>query len=221
MREKAVVAIDGPAGAGKSTLARRIATALGYVYIDTGAMYRAIALRLLHASADYRDDEAVRALLDGAALSFNTEGRIFLDGEDVSDRLRSAEVNELVSHVAGLPVVRERLQGLQREIGKNGGVVLDGRDIGSAVFPDAEYKFYLDASLEERARRRLGDSKESLFLDLESVMKDIARRDILDSKREHSPLVQAEDAIYIDTSGMDPERVLQTMLGYVDRHSGK
>jgi cytidylate kinase len=219
MREKAVIAIDGPAGAGKSTIAKRVAEALGYAYIDTGAMYRAITLRILQTSADCRDSAAIGALLDTVTIAFDPHGKIFLDGSDVSDKLRSAEVNALVSQVASLLVVRERLQGLQRDIGKNGGVVLDGRDIGSAVFPDAEYKFYIDASLEERARRRLADSKENVFGSLEELMKDISRRDAEDKERKHSPLVQAEDAIYIDTSGMDPERVLQTMLEYVDHHS--
>ena len=219
MRDKAVIAIDGPAGAGKSTIAKKVAEAVGYAYIDTGAMYRAITLRILQTSTDCRDHGAVGALLDAVSIDFSPEGKIFLDGENVSDTLRTAEVNALVSQVASLLAVRERLQGLQREIGKNGGVVLDGRDIGSAVFPDAEYKFYLDASLEERARRRLADSKESVFGSFEELIEDIARRDTEDKGREHSPLVQAADAIYIDTSGMDPERVLQTMLGYVDHHS--
>ena len=216
MRAQAVIAIDGPAGAGKSTVAKRIASVLNYVYIDTGAMYRAITLRILQTAIDYQNYTAVGSLLAEVTISFDAEGRIFLDGTDVSDKLRSAEVNSLVSQVASLLAVRERLQGLQREIGKNGGVVLDGRDIGSAVFPDAEYKFYLDASLEERARRRLSDAKESVFVELESLMKDIARRDAADKEREHSPLVQAKDAIYIDTTGMDPERVVQTMLEHID-----
>ena len=219
MRERPVIAIDGPAGAGKSTIARKIAAALNFVYIDTGAMYRAMTLRLQESGTDYRDSGAVSAILSNISISFDPAGRIFLDGEDVSDKLRLPEVNGQVSAVAGLPAVREHLQTLQRDIGKNGGVVLDGRDIGSAVFPDAECKFYLDASLEERARRRLNDDKEKVFVDLESLKRDIARRDEADSKRAHSPLVRTNDAIYIDTTGMGPGQVVEAMLEYIKTRS--
>lgn len=220
MRERAVIAIDGPAGVGKSTLARRIAAQLGFVYIDTGAMYRVITLRILRDAADYHDSAAISALLDTVRITFDPHGKIFLDGIDVSDTLRSAGINALVSEVASLPEVRERMQALQREIGKDGGVVLDGRDIGSVVFPDAEVKFYLDASLEERARRRLSDGKESVFVDLEALKRDLARRDTADRERAHSPLVQTKDAIYIDTSGMSLENVFEVMLGHVVSRSG-
>nr|HPN83567.1 (d)CMP kinase [Spirochaetota bacterium] len=212
MRTKPIIAIDGPAGAGKSTIARKIAAALNFVYIDTGAMYRALTLRLLRSRTDPADLAGVRSILETVRIGFDPSGKIFLDGEDVSGTLRTAEVNSMVSTVAGLPAVRESMQKLQRETGSEGGVVLDGRDIGSAVFPDAEYKFYLDASLEERARRRMNDSKEKVFADLEAIQQDIARRDAADSQREHSPLVRAEDAQYIDTTGMGPGMVVETML---------
>ncbi len=219
MRSRPIIAIDGPAGAGKSTIARKIAAALNFVYIDTGAMYRALTLRLVRSKTDPSDVGAVRTILQAVRIGFDPSGKIFLDGEDVSGTLRTAEVNGMVSTVAGLPVVREYMQKLQREIGKEGGVVLDGRDIGSAVFPDAECKFYLDASLEERARRRMNDSKEQLFVNLEAIQQDIARRDAADSQREHSPLVRAEDAHYIDTTGMGPGMVVETMLEYIDQRS--
>jgi cytidylate kinase len=219
MRTKPIVAIDGPAGAGKSTIARKIATALNFVYIDTGAMYRALTLRLVQSATDPSDSEAIRELLGTVRIDFDPTGKIYLDGKDVSCKLRTAEVNGMVSTVAGLPVVREYMQKLQREIGENGGVVLDGRDIGSAVFPDAECKFYLDASLEERARRRMNDSKEKLFVNLEAIKQDIARRDAADTQREHSPLVRTDDAYYIETTGMGPEMVVKTMLEYIDLHS--
>jgi len=219
MRTKPIIAIDGPAGAGKSTIARKIAAALNFVYIDTGAMYRALTLRLLRSRTDPADLAGVRSILETVRIGFDPSGKIFLDGEDVSGTLRTAEVNSMVSTVAGLPAVRESMQKLQRETGSEGGVVLDGRDIGSAVFPDAEYKFYLDASLEERARRRTNDSKEKVFADLEAIQQDIARRDAADSQREHSPLVRAEDAQYIDTTGMGPEMVVSAMLEYIDRRS--
>ncbi|HOG64897.1 MAG TPA: (d)CMP kinase [Spirochaetota bacterium] len=219
MRTKPIIAIDGPAGAGKSTIARKIAAALNFVYIDTGAMYRALTLRLLRSRTDPADLAGVRSILETVRIGFDPSGKIFLDGEDVSGTLRTAEVNSMVSTVAGLPAVRESMQKLQRETGSEGGVVLDGRDIGSAVFPDAEYKFYLDASLEERARRRMNDSKEKVFADLEAIQQDIARRDAADSQREHSPLVRAEDAQYIDTTGMGPEMVVSAMLEYIDRRS--
>jgi cytidylate kinase len=219
MRERPVIAIDGPAGVGKSTLARKIAESLGYVYIDTGAMYRAITLRILQNGIDCGDTAVVAALLDTVHISLDPGGKIFLDGMDASDILRTAGINALVSHVASLPEVRESMQSLQREIGKNGGVVLDGRDIGSVVFPDAEIKFYLDASLEERAKRRLSDGKESVFVDLEALQRDLARRDTADRERAHSPLVQTKDAIYIDTSGMAIQEVLETMLRHISGHS--
>jgi len=213
MRTKPIIAIDGPAGAGKSTIARKIAAALNFVYI------RALTLRLLRSRTDPADLAGVRSILETVRIGFDPSGKIFLDGEDVSGTLRTAEVNSMVSTVAGLPAVRESMQKLQRETGSEGGVVLDGRDIGSAVFPDAEYKFYLDASLEERARRRMNDSKEKVFADLEAIQQDIARRDAADSQREHSPLVRAEDAQYIDTTGMGPEMVVSAMLEYIDRRS--
>jgi cytidylate kinase len=213
------IAIDGPGGAGKSTAAKELAKRLGFIYIDTGAMYRAITWCFLQNAIDYRDTASVSALLEAISIVYNPDGKIIHDGMDVSDTLRSAEINALVSHVASLPAVRERLQALQREIGKNGGVVLDGRDIGSVVFPDAEIKFYLDASLEERAHRRLTDGKESVFVDIEALKRDISRRDTADRERAHSPLVQTKDAIYIDTSGMAISDVLKVMLGHITGHS--
>lgn len=219
MRSRPIIAIDGPAGAGKSTIARKIAAVLNFVYIDTGAMYRALTLSLVRSNTDPSDSEAIQAILQAVQISLDPSGKIFLDGEDVTDRLRTAEVNSMVSAVAGLPVVREYMQKLQREIGKEGGVVLDGRDIGSAVFPDAECKFYLDASLEERARRRMNDNKEQLFVNLEAIQQDIARRDAADSQRKHSPLVRVKDAQYIDTTGMGPELVVTTMLEYINQRS--
>jgi cytidylate kinase len=200
-----VIAIDGPSGAGKSTIAKLLAEALGIDYIDTGAMYRAVALCSLGSGSppDW---------LDGIEIDF-ADGRTWLNGEDVTDRIRTPEVTKEASRVSAIPEVRAKLVGLQREMGRRKSVVMDGRDIGSNVFPDARYKFFLTATAEERARRRTKEMQEKgMEADYADVRKDIEKRDWDDSHRSVNPLVKTPDAIEIVTDGMDVSEVLASLL---------
>ena len=221
---KLTVAIDGPAGAGKSTVAREVARALGYLYVDSGAMYRAVALRCLLDGIDVRDEVAVsRAaaaadvrLVDGAAGV-----RVLLDGEDVTAAIRRADVGEAVPHVAKHPAVREALVRLQRQMSAGGGVVMDGRDIGTVVLPEADVKVFLTASPEERARRRYRELvARGDRVTYGEVLEAIQRRDRVDSSREHSPLVKAEDAVEIDTTGRSVGQVVDEILALCARKGG-
>ena len=201
-----VIAIDGPSGSGKSTTARLLAEKLGYLYLDTGAMYRAVTLKVLRAGTDPADPAAVAQVAAGADIRLEprSEGvRVLLDGEDVSDDIRTSEVTRHISVVSEVPGVREVLVAAQRAMGREGGVVLEGRDIGTVVFPDAELKVWMEADLAVRARRRRlemvergGEASE------DEVASDLARRDAHDSGREHSPLSRAADAVQVDTSGL-------------------
>lgn len=211
------IAIDGPAGAGKSTVAREVAGRLGLAYLDTGAMYRAITLAGLRRGTDTHDAEALEALTKAVELDIQSDGTgqniIFMDGENVTEDIRLPIVNRNVSFVARCAQVREILVDKQRQIGSRGGVVMDGRDIGTNVMPGAEYKFFLDASLTERSRRRLAElSAKGEELELEQMMKEIAARDKIDSEREVAPLRPAEDAIYLDTTLLTIEDVVKTIV---------
>jgi cytidylate kinase len=211
------VAIDGPAGAGKSTVAREVARRLGLAYLDTGAMYRAITLAGLRRSTDLHNAEALQRLTQSVELDIqsDSEGQniIFLDGENVSIDIRLPEISRHVSFVALCPQVRDVLVDKQRQIGRRGGVVMDGRDIGTMVMPDAEYKFFLTASLEERARRRLEELRaKGEVMDIGQMTQEIAARDKIDSEREVAPLRPAEDAIHVDTTDMDIEDVVNTVV---------
>jgi len=202
-----IIAIDGPAASGKSTTARLVAVELGYTYIDTGAMYRAVTLAVLLHGLDPGDEEAVTSLARDLTISFEPrpEGgnRTILDGVDVSEQIRHPEVAANVSQVSAWRGVREAMVSLQRKIAGSGGYVLDGRDIGTVVFPDADLKIFLVADIEHRARRRLNDLTASgIRTELESVADDLQTRDRKDSTRSESPLRPAEDAIHIDTSGL-------------------
>jgi cytidylate kinase len=212
------IAIDGPAGAGKSTVARALAGRLALKYLDTGAMYRAITLKVYRNNVDLEDTTSMQALLDTTSITINNGKDIILDGEDVSEEIRMAHVNRLVSPVSCLSMVRRRLVGLQQEIASSTPrIVMEGRDIASRVMPDAEYKFYLDASLEERAKRRFKEQLEKgISIALEEVVKDIAGRDVIDSNREDSPLTRVEDAIVIDTTGLSIEQVIESLVERVD-----
>ncbi len=216
-----MVAIDGPSGAGKSTAARALAQALAYTFVDTGAMYRALALRALRRGISFDDGERLAGLLAESQIQLEDAGRrVRLDGEDVTDAIRSREVSAAASHVSVHPGVRRTMVARQQAIGRDGGVVLDGRDIGSAVFPDAEVKFYVDADPGERARRRhaeLGDKDRASLAEIE---RDIRERDQQDMTRADSPLVRTPDAIVIDTTGLAPEAVLERMLAAVRVRSG-
>ncbi len=212
-----VIAFDGPAGAGKSTIARLTAEALGFLYLDTGSMYRALALKALHQGVDLRDEAQLYALLMDSDISLQRGDhhslRLRLDGEEVTDLLRTPEVNASVSLVAGFPRVREEMVKRQRAVAKEGGVVMDGRDIGTVVLPHADLKFFLTASLEARARRRVQDLQDLGYrVSLSQLMSDIEHRDALDSTRAHSPLRKSPDAIEIDTTNAAVEDVLARVL---------
>jgi cytidylate kinase len=203
------VAIDGPAGAGKSTLARRIADKLGYLYIDTGAMYRAVALWALRAKVPLSDMHRLEQLAREARIEFVPGApTILLNGEDVTDAIRTTEVSDAASKVAQIPAVRRALVEKQREIGETASAVVEGRDIGTVVFPNASVKIFLDAHPEVRAGRRAVEAD----LPQEVVSQQIAERDDRDRNRTESPLVQAPDAVYFDTTGMPIDAVEEAVL---------
>lgn len=209
------VAIDGPSAAGKSTIAKRVAEELGAEYIDTGAMYRAFAYKVLMLGVASDDSAAVYEVLQKTTID-QINGRTLLDGEDVSEQIRKAEVTRQASVVSVFPRVREWLVRLQREMADAKNVVMDGRDIGTNVFPDAQFKFFLTASVEERARRRWEEMKEQgSTKDLLSIQREIAKRDQKDASRTLNPLVKARDAIEIDTTEKTADEVTNQILGII------
>ena len=212
-----IVALDGPSGAGKSTIGRALADALGYTYLDTGAMYRALAVRALEAEIAVDDEPGLARMAAAARIAFDATGkRVMLDGRDVSEEIRSREATRVASAVAKVGAVRRELVRRQQELGKPGGVVLDGRDIGSVVFPDAEAKFYLDAAPEQRARRRFDEiTAKGQEASYEAILDDIRARDLQDMTRADSPLVCVSDAVRVDTTEMTPEEVVAHILGLV------
>jgi cytidylate kinase len=214
-----VVAIDGPAGAGKSTVSRRLAEALGYRYVDTGAMYRIIGVLAAEQHIDFSDTAALAALCDATTIEF-VEGdgciRAFGDGRDLSAAIRTAAAAQLASKVSAVPEVRERLVAKQRAMGAGGGVVMEGRDIGTVVFPDAAVKVFLDASAHERARRRAGESPGgSTPAEVARIAREIAERDARDRSRAHSPLRPAADAIVMDTTDKTIDQVVHELRALV------
>lgn len=216
-----IIAIDGPAGAGKSTVAKMIARKLGYLYLDTGAMYRALTLKVLRKGVDTNDTKTIIALASASAIDLinNPDGSltITLDGEDVSLAIRKPEITKSVSDIAKIKEVRQIMLELQRELGKRGDVVLDGRDIGTVVFPNAEKKFFLDADLKERASRRHKELKGlGECIGLEAVHQDLSNRDKIDTNRQFAPLRQAEDALYIDTTMLTIDEVVEKLLSYIN-----
>lgn len=213
------IAIDGPAGAGKSTIAKIISKTLNILYLDTGAMYRAVALKAIRESVDTLNREKMSKLVENIDIKIaHSEDiqRIFLDGEDVTDFIRTPEVSIGASNVATVPAVRLKMVELQREIAKKNSVVMDGRDIGTYVLPDATLKFFLTASVEARAIRRYNEllSKGITQITLEDVKKDIEYRDKNDSNREFAPLSKAPDAIEIDTTDLTIEQVVNKIMEY-------
>jgi cytidylate kinase len=211
-----VIAIDGPVGAGKSTAARRVAEVLGYIYIDSGAMYRALGWKAVQADVDLQDPTRLAELAaatDIRVTAGRSGPRVLVDGEDVTDALRTPAMDRASSLVSVVPEVRRRLVAIQRALAKEGGVVMDGRDIGTVVFPGADVKFYLDADPAVRAARRLEDLRRSgVEVTPEVVQTDVARRDERDRQRDASPLQAAADAIRIDSTLLSPEEVVTAML---------
>lgn len=211
-----IIAIDGPAGAGKSTVARRVAAHLGYLYVDTGAMYRAVALKALRGNVDLDDSEALTAAANQADIHLETAGeapRVWLDGEEVTRAIRSPAVSEAASQVSAVPGVREAMVRRQRRWGEAGGVVMEGRDIGTVVFPGAHVKVFLNASPAERARRRAAElAAQGVVSSPQAVAGQMAERDARDMGRHASPLARAPDAMLVDTDGLSAEEVIERIL---------
>lgn len=219
------IAIDGPAGAGKSTVAKTVAQRLGFLYIDTGAMYRAMALQALRDGLDLEDRDGLGRLAARTSVQLTVTGdgtQVLLNGEDVTEEIRSPDVSRSVSLVARVPAVRRRLVELQREMALGGGVVMEGRDIGTVVLPDARIKIFLTASPEERARRRREElARKGYFVDQRQMEEEILERDRIDTSRETDPLTPAPDAEIIDCSSLPVEQVVKMITARVSAGGGK
>ena len=212
-----VIAIDGPAGAGKGTVARRLAARLGYRLLDTGAMYRALAWSVARAGLAADETPALRRHVERVQIDLEGD-RVMVDGRDVTDDIRTQEIANLTSRLSMLAIVRDKLTPLQRRLASTGGVVLEGRDTGTVVCPEAEVKFYLDASLEERARRRRAELRaRGIELDPEAAHREIAARDAQDSSRALAPLRRAPDAVEVDTTGLSVDQVVTLLAEAVER----
>ena len=214
-----LITIDGPAGAGKTTVSRALADRLGYRYIDTGALYRGIALAVQSRGIDPQNDDDLKRLCSDLNLTFvrNDEGlSLYLNGENISDRIRTAEITMLASAVSARPVVREFLLDVQKNLGRQKAAVFEGRDMGTVVFPDADVKFFLDASIHTRALRRFEEQKLQSSQTLDEVERDIQRRDRNDSTREVAPLKPAPDAIIIDSTELTAEAVVDLMVSHLE-----
>jgi cytidylate kinase len=223
--KKLIIAIDGPVGSGKSTLARRVAQMLGYVYVDTGAMYRALALKALRRGLAFDgNDENLVLLARETRIDLRAEDgtqRVFLDHEDVTTAIRTAEVSQAASRIAVNPGVRHVLVAEQRRAGEQGGVVMEGRDIGSVVFPDAQLKIFLTASPETRAERRWREHQQKGdTIDLRRTLEEIRERDRRDQGRTTSPLVRASDAVVVDSTAMEPEEVARLVVMLAKDNAG-
>ncbi|MCD6177199.1 MAG: (d)CMP kinase [Candidatus Cloacimonetes bacterium] len=221
MNEKFVIAIDGPAASGKSTTAKQLAIKLKYIYIDTGAMYRASGLCTLLQNISLDDKIALKEMLDKISIriEYAEEGnRIYLNTEDVSERIREADITKLSSQIAVIEIVRNKMVELQRKMGEDGGVIMDGRDIGTVVFPNADFKFFMIADVRTRALRRWNEAKDNgEVIPLEDIKEELIWRDKNDTTREISPLKQADDAIPIDTSKMTIEEQVEMIYSIIKR----
>jgi len=211
-----IIAIDGPSGAGKSTVAKLLAKRLGYVVLDTGAMYRAVAFRAKQTGLCLEDEESLSRLASSLRVTFltrNEELRVLCDGEDITEAIRSPDMSSLASDISKREGVRSALVRMQREMGRVGGVILEGRDIGTVVFPDADVKFYLDADAEERARRRTEELiGKGVKVTFQETLEDVIRRDRSDMTRAISPLRKAKDAVVIDSTHLSAEEVVEKMI---------
>jgi len=214
-----IIAIDGPSGAGKSTLAKTLAKELGFIYLDTGAMYRALALKILRHGIDLADDQKLAQLVDSSAVDLQGDGaelKVLLDGVNVADEIRTPAVSQMASKASALKVVRDRMVELQRRLGRRGSVVAEGRDIGTVVFPEAEVKIFLSASAGERARRRCAELRAAgQPVDLDVTLREIEERDKRDSERALAPLRKADDAVMIDSSNSTAEEVADCVLAEI------
>lgn len=220
MRRGLIIAIDGPAGSGKSTVAKLVAQRLKYLYVDTGAMYRALTLKAIRTNTDLKDEDALCALAKATDIKLkqvNGSLKVYLDGEDVTQEIRRPQITNMVSYIAKAKSVRAHMVTLQRRLGEEGCVVLEGRDIGTVVFPDADKKFYIDASFDIRIKRRHKELKEDgVKIPQDDVKKDLEDRDESDLTRSIGPLKKADDAIYIDTSNLTIKEVVNKVLSYID-----
>ena len=222
MKKKLVIAVDGPAGSGKSTVSRIVARRLGLLYLDTGAMYRALTLKVMNSGVDLKDTDSIIRLAHKTKITLTMEPgeelKVFLDGEDVSRKIRAPEVTQNVKYIACIQGVRKHMVQLQRGIAKKQNTVVEGRDIGTVVLKDSPFKFYLDATKKERARRRFKELTEmGLEVRLDEIEADVNFRDTSDMNREIAPLKKAEDAIYIDTTGISIEGVVDKILGFIQK----
>lgn len=217
-----VVAIDGPAGSGKGTITKQIAQRLNLVNVDTGAMYRCVTLKAIRSQIDSSELEKVEKMLDETNIEIERDGEIqtfLLDGENVSNQIRTPEVDSQVAKFAALACVRNKMTPLQRKMGEKENIIMEGRDIGTTVFPEADVKIYLDASVEERARRRYKQNQEKgIEISYEEVLESIKQRHKLETEREIAPLRQAEDAIYIDSSNMTIEEVVEKISKIIEKN---
>jgi cytidylate kinase len=205
---KDVITIDGPSGSGKGTIAKLLAKKLGYRYLDTGALYRAVAWKAAHEKIDIDNEDALNNILRKIKITFEDE-RIMVDGQDISSEIRTGEIGELSSRVSARPSVRAALFNMQREMCLKGKVVIEGRDTGTTIFPESENKFYLDADVEERARRRFEELKiKDPDLTMGKTIEDVKNRDLRDSSRESSPLTKTDDMIYVDSTDMAIDEVV-------------
>lgn len=218
---KLIVAIDGPAGAGKSTVAKRVAKEMGYTYMDTGAMYRAFAWRVVKEGLELKNEGELRkALRDTRIELAERDGRaqVLLNGSDVSEWIRTPELSQMASRVSTSKIVRERMVELQREMGSKGGIVAEGRDIGTVVFPNAEVKIYLDASSQERARRRFEELRtRGSRVNMAETREEMEERDRRDRERDVAPLRPADDAVVIDSTAVDVDSVVERIMGEIKR----
>lgn len=214
-----IIAIDGPSGAGKSTLAKKLAQDLGFIYLDTGAMYRALALKILREGIDLADDQKLAELVNSTAVDLQGDGaelKVLLDGKNVASEIRTPTVSQMASKASALKIVRDRMLELQRRVGERGSVVAEGRDIGTVVFPDAQVKVFLSAAAAERARRRCAELKVAgQPVDLDVTLREIEERDKRDSERALAPLRKADDALVIDSSNSTADDVAACVLAEI------
>ena len=223
MMRKLLITIDGPAGAGKTTVSRALAERLGYRYIDTGALYRGVAYEVKRQGIDLENNADLSALCGRLQLAFQQEGnelRLYSCSDDISDHIRTAEISMLASAVSAKPIVREYLLDVQKDIGRQKAAVFEGRDMGTVVFPEADVKFFLNASSRTRARRRYDELKSRSGQSLEQVEKDMQRRDRNDSTRSLAPLKPADDAILIDSTDLSVQKVVDSMMSHIVRLKG-